>query len=56
MLSHSSGIAEPPLLDATISDNLARTAERFEDREALIGCATGRRWTYAEPHEAGGAG
>ena len=52
MLSHSSGVAEPPLLDDTISNNLARTAERFGDRDALIECATGRRWTYSQFHEA----
>lgn len=52
MLSYSSGVAEPPLLTETIGDNLARTVERFGDHEALVECATGRRWTYAEFHEA----
>ncbi len=52
MLSYASGVEKPPLLDETISDNLARTVARFGDRDALIECATGRRWTYAEFHEA----
>ena len=41
-----------PLLDETIGDNLARTTQTFPDREALVECATGRRWTYAEFYEA----
>ena len=44
--------AEPPLLDETIGDNLARTVDAFGDRDALIECATGRRWTYTEFDEA----
>ncbi|MCV7153835.1 AMP-binding protein [Mycolicibacterium pyrenivorans] len=52
MLSYASGVAEPPLLDETIGANLARTVDAFGDRDALIECATGRRWTYTEFHEA----
>ncbi len=52
MLSYASGVDEPPLLDQTIGDNLTRTVDRFGDREALIECTTGRRWTYAEFSEA----
>ena len=52
MLSYASGVDEPPLLDQTIGDNLAATVHRFGDRAALIECATGRRWTYAEFFEA----
>jgi fatty-acyl-CoA synthase len=52
VLSYDSGPTSPPLLDETIGANLARTAARFSDREALIDCATGRRWTYAEFFEA----
>ena len=52
MLSHDAGATSPPLLDETIGDNLARTTEAFGDREALVECATGRRWTYREFHEA----
>ena len=52
MLSYDSGANSPPLLDETIGDNLARTTATFPDREALVECATGRRWTYAEFYEA----
>ncbi|MFB6441500.1 AMP-binding protein [Streptomyces sp. NPDC056411] len=47
-LSYASGAAERPLLGHTIGTDLARTIERFGDREALVEAATGRRWTYAE--------
>ncbi len=52
MLSYASGVDEPPLLDETIGENLARTVARVGDREALIECATGRRWTYTQFSEA----
>jgi fatty-acyl-CoA synthase len=52
MLSYASGVDEPPLLDQTIGDNLSATVQRFGDREALVECATGRRWTYTEFFEA----
>jgi fatty-acyl-CoA synthase len=52
MLSYDAGATSPPLLDETIGDNLAATSATFPDREALIECATGRRWTYSELHEA----
>ncbi|MGH3678164.1 MAG: AMP-binding protein [Mycobacterium sp.] len=52
MLSYESGPTNPPLLDETIGDNLARTATSFPDREAVVECATGRRWTYREFYEA----
>ncbi len=52
MLSYDSGATSPPLIDQTIGENLAATAAAFPDREALVECATGRRWTYAEFHEA----
>jgi fatty-acyl-CoA synthase len=52
MLSYDAGVTSPPLLDETIGDNLARTTEAFGDREALVECATGRRWTYGEFHDA----
>ncbi|MGZ8803551.1 MAG: AMP-binding protein [Mycobacterium sp.] len=48
MLSYASGVEKPPLLDETIGANLAGTVERFGDREALIECASGRQWNYAE--------
>ncbi|SEK53527.1 AMP-binding protein [Streptacidiphilus jiangxiensis] len=46
-LSHRRGAAEPPLPDATVSADLARTARTFPDHDALVERATGRRWTYA---------
>jgi len=36
------------LLGDTIGANLDRTAARSADREALVECATGRRWSYRE--------
>ncbi|MGK5632866.1 AMP-binding protein, partial [Streptomyces sp. URMC 123] len=46
-LSYASGCGTEPLLGDTIGRHLARVAERFGDREALVDCAGGRRWTYA---------
>ncbi len=46
--SSSAGPTTPPLLDRTIGADLAATAARHGDREALVEVATGRRWTYAE--------
>jgi fatty-acyl-CoA synthase len=46
--SYSSGAAERGLLGDTIGDNLARTATRYPDREAVVESATGRRLSYAE--------
>jgi fatty-acyl-CoA synthase len=45
--SYASGASERPLLGDTIGANLARTAARFPDREALVDVPSGRRWTYA---------
>ncbi|MDX6322745.1 MAG: fatty-acyl-CoA synthase, partial [Propionibacteriaceae bacterium] len=47
-LSEAVGSTSVPLLEETIGANLARTVATFSDREALVECATGRRWTYAE--------
>ncbi|HYN96185.1 MAG TPA: AMP-binding protein [Pilimelia sp.] len=47
-MSYAVGPAEPPLLAETIGANLARTVDRWGDREALVDLADGRRWTYAE--------
>ncbi|MDP9240523.1 MAG: AMP-binding protein [Actinomycetota bacterium] len=44
--SYSSGPSQAPLLGDTIGANLDRTAAAHRDREALVDCATGRRWTY----------
>ena len=46
--SYTSGASNVALLGDTIGANLDRTATRFPDREALVECATGRRWSYRE--------
>ncbi|MFC0438588.1 AMP-binding protein [Kutzneria buriramensis] len=46
--AYASGTSDVPLLGDTIGDNLDRTVARFGDRDALVDCASGRRWTYAE--------
>src|SRR4051794_30107887 len=46
--SYSSGTSTVPLLGDTIGANLDRTAARVGDHEALVECATGRRWTYPQ--------
>ena len=46
--SYAAGPTDVPLLETTIGADLERTAARVGDREALVECATGRRWTYAE--------
>jgi fatty-acyl-CoA synthase len=48
MESYAAGETSTPLLEETIGANLARTAQRFPEREALVEVATGRRWTWAE--------
>lgn len=48
MDSYARGETTPALLDETIGDNLARTVASHPDREALVECATGRRWTWAQ--------
>ncbi|KAA5829465.1 AMP-binding protein [Saccharopolyspora hirsuta] len=47
-LSYDSGVSDVPLLGETIGANLDRLAARFPERDALVECATGRRWTYRE--------
>jgi fatty-acyl-CoA synthase len=49
-LSYAAGETEPPLLVRTISGDLAQTAARFPEQEALVDVADGRRWTYAQFH------
>jgi fatty-acyl-CoA synthase len=51
-LSYASGTSTVPLIGRTIGDDLARTVERFGDREALVDVPAGRRWTYRELDEA----
>jgi fatty-acyl-CoA synthase len=45
--SRSIGGSEVPLLEETTGENLRRSVREYGDREALVECATGRRWTYA---------
>ncbi|MEI2778035.1 MAG: AMP-binding protein [Tetrasphaera sp.] len=47
-LAHAIGETDPPLLTNTISANLDATVAAYGDREALIDCEQGIRWTYAE--------
>ncbi|GIF62703.1 AMP-binding protein [Asanoa ishikariensis] len=47
-LAYASGPSDTTLLADTIGQNLARTAARFPDREALVDVPSGRRWTYRE--------
>lgn len=47
-LSHAQGATEPALLTTTIGENLARTTERFGERDALVDMHAGVRFTYAE--------
>ncbi|GAA5130797.1 AMP-binding protein [Alloalcanivorax gelatiniphagus] len=48
MDSYAQGESTPALLEETIGANLERTVATYADREALVECATGRRWTWAE--------
>jgi fatty-acyl-CoA synthase len=47
-LSYAHGASGAPLLGETIGANLAATAARLPDHEALVDWPSGRRWTYAE--------
>ncbi|MGN6332935.1 MAG: AMP-binding protein [Motilibacteraceae bacterium] len=47
-LSYASGTSDVPLLGVTIGEDFERTVARYGDREALVDCATQRRWTYSE--------
>jgi fatty-acyl-CoA synthase len=44
--SYASGISTTPLLGETIGANFERAVARFGERDALVECATGRRWSY----------
>jgi len=48
MESYASGASEIPLLGETIGANLERTVARVPDREAIVSCHQGVRYTYAE--------
>ncbi len=46
--SYVHGASSTPLMGDTIGANLEAIVRRFAEREAIVECATGRRWTYAE--------
>jgi fatty-acyl-CoA synthase len=46
--SYAHGTGTEPLLGETIGANLAASAARRPDHEALVECSSGRRWSYAE--------
>ena len=50
--SYVHGASATPLLGQTIGENLDRAVERWGDREALVSCHQGLRYTYAELGEA----
>jgi fatty-acyl-CoA synthase len=50
--SYVHGASTTPLLGQTIGENLDRAVERHGDREALVSCHQGLRYTYAELGEA----
>src|SRR5262249_27584984 len=47
-MSYDRGPNEPPLLETTIGANLADTAAKHAQRDALFDVAARRRWSYAE--------
>jgi hypothetical protein len=47
-LSHAHGPTGLPLIDATIGEHIARTVERYPDREALVVRHQGYRASYRE--------
>ncbi|MGH3593888.1 MAG: AMP-binding protein, partial [Pseudonocardiaceae bacterium] len=48
LVSYVSGVSQVPLLGDTIGDNFDRTVSRCGDREALVDCPSGRRWSYSQ--------
>jgi fatty-acyl-CoA synthase len=46
--SYASGLADTPLLGDTIGDNLDRAVAQYGEREALVDCPSGGRWTYSQ--------
>ena len=51
-LSYASGTSTVPLLGETIGANFERTVDRFGEREALVSCHQGIRYTYAQLNDA----
>src|SRR3954452_24674173 len=50
-VSYAHGASDVPLLGETIGANLARTAARVPDADALVSCHQDISWTYAELDE-----
>jgi len=48
MTSHVTGASEPPLIEHTIGEALARAAERWGASDALVSVEQGIRWSFAE--------
>ncbi|HSD78995.1 MAG TPA: AMP-binding protein, partial [Solirubrobacteraceae bacterium] len=48
MLSYAHGAHDVPLLGRTIGEDFEEAVRRFGDREALVSCAQGLRYTYEE--------
>jgi fatty-acyl-CoA synthase len=48
VLSYAHGAVETPLIGRTIGEDLANTIRDHGDREALVSCAQGLRYTYDE--------
>src|SRR6478736_140986 len=48
MEAYAAGETSPALIEETIGANFERTVAAHGDNEALVECASGRRWTYAE--------
>ena len=46
--SYASGVSSNPLLGDTIGANFDRTVARCADRDALVDCSDGRRWSYED--------
>ncbi|GAA3616789.1 AMP-binding protein [Marihabitans asiaticum] len=46
--SHATGRTDIPVPTVTIGDRFDETAQRWSEREALVECQSGRRWTYGE--------
>ncbi len=51
-LSYASGVSTVPLLGETIGASFERTVARFGDREALVSCHQGLRFTYSQLNDA----
>ncbi|ADB48677.1 AMP-binding protein [Conexibacter woesei] len=46
--SYAHGVGDVALIGETIGENLAHTAARVPERDALVSCEQGIRWTYAQ--------